>query len=173
MPVLLLQATAGMLCAQTVTTSPPEVDAMRLSAPPPLLSFVSPDASLVARPADNHSADLLSAPPVGFHIEAARDSNGPAATAFPASAQNIFVRWRGENLPRFAKIRLAWVAEDVGDLVEPNFVIDETRVLAETPTFGGRFTLSRPRDGWAPGKYRVDLYFDEELKDTLGVTISE
>ncbi|MDQ6861568.1 MAG: hypothetical protein M3032_10505 [Verrucomicrobiota bacterium] len=169
-----LSAIALGLHAQTVSTTAPESEAVPMSSPPPLLSFVSPDASLVARPEDARAASLFaSPPPMQLKIEAAREINGAATTSFRATAPNIFVRWRGENLPVGADVRVAWVAEDVGDLVEPDFIVDQNRTAVETPNFSARFTLSRPRDGWAPGKYRVDLYVDDELKDTLGVTISE
>jgi hypothetical protein len=68
---------------------------------------------------------------------------------------------------------VAWVAEDVGDLVEPNFVIDETETIAPTPDASARFTLGRPPDGWAEGKYRVEFYVDDTLTETVKVTIGK
>jgi hypothetical protein len=41
----------------------------------------------------------------------------------------------------------------------------------ESAEFGARFTLSRPTDGWAAGKYRVEVYLGEELLQKLNVTI--
>ena len=60
-------------------------------------------------------------------------SNEPTAgskTEFSSKALQIYVRWEGHDLPEGAKVRLAWVAEDVGGIVEPNFVIDETETVA-------------------------------------------
>ena len=64
-----------------------------------------------------------------------------------------------------------WIAEDVGDLVEPNFVVDETETVAPDPDSSARFTLGRPPDGWAEGKYRLEFYINDELEETLTVTI--
>jgi hypothetical protein len=85
--------------------------------------------------------------------------------------ENIYVRWHGRGLPPAAKVRVAWVAEDVGDLVEPNFVVDETETEAPAPDSSARFTLGRPPDGWAEGKYRVEFYINDELEETVRVTI--
>ena len=68
---------------------------------------------------------------------------------------------------------MAWVAEDVGDLVEPNFVIDETVTVASAPDASARFTLGRPPDGWAEGKYRLEFYVDDILVETERVTIGK
>ncbi len=86
---------------------------------------------------------------------------------------NIFVRWTGENLPVDSDARVAWIAEDVGDVAPPNFIVDQMVTTIARPEFGARFTLSRPRDGWAPGRYRVELYLEEELVGTVKVTIED
>ncbi|MFL6539323.1 MAG: hypothetical protein ACJ8HU_01015 [Chthoniobacterales bacterium] len=174
--VLLLAGLVATGGAQTVITNAPDESAtVPSSSPPPLLTFVSPDASLVARPADAAPQVPLApaAPPMSLKLEAMRDVNVKPQTKFAAKTPSIIIRWHGENLPVGGTVRVAWVAEDVGDLVESGFVIDQTRTQVETSKFGARFTISRPRDGWAPGKYRVDLFVDDELKDTLGVTIEE
>src|SRR3954452_580632 len=173
--VLLLAGVVATGRTQTVTTNPADESALPLSSPPPLLTFVSPDASLVARPTDGAPRVPLApaAPPMSLKLEAMRDVNAKPQTKFAAKTPSIIIRWHGENLPVGGTVRVAWVAEDVGDLVESGFVIDQTRTQVETSKFGARFTISRPRDGWAPGKYRVDLFVDDELKDTLGITIEE
>ena len=104
-------------------------------------------------------------------VEVSTDPSGGSKSEFKSDAQNIYVRWHGHGLPKDARIRVAWIAEDVGDLVEPNFVIDETEGVAPAPDASARFTLGRPPDGWAEGKYRVEFYVDDELEETIRVTI--
>ncbi len=111
--------------------------------------------------------------PPSFKLEIAQEREGKPAEEIKSNAENIFVRWSGENLPVHSIVRIAWVAEDVGDVAWPNFVVDETKTEISTPTFGARFTLSRPKDGWAAGKYRVDLYLDDTLSLTTKVTIRD
>jgi hypothetical protein len=72
-----------------------------------------------------------------------------------------------------ATVRIAWIAEDVGEVAPPNFVVDQVERTIASPEFGGRFTLSRPKDGWAAGKYRAELYLDDELRANVPVTIHD
>ena len=104
-------------------------------------------------------------------VEVSTDPSGGSKNEFKSDTQNIYVRWHGHGLPKDARVRVAWIAEDVGDLVEPNFVIDETESVAPAPDASARFTLGRPPDGWAEGKYRVEFYVNDELEETVRVTI--
>ena len=104
-------------------------------------------------------------------VEVSPDASGGTRTEFKSDVQNIYVRWQGRGLPEGARVRVAWVAEDVGDLVEPNFIIDETESVAPTADAKARFTLARPPDGWAEGKYRVEFYVNDELEEMVRVTI--
>lgn len=92
-------------------------------------------------------------------------------TEFRSDVEKVYVRWHGRGLPEHARIRVAWVAEDVGDIVEPNFIVDQTETEAPSPDASARFTLGRPEDGWAEGKYRVEFYIDDQLEETVRVTI--
>ncbi len=104
-------------------------------------------------------------------VEVSTDPTGGMKTEFKSDVANIYVRWRGHDLPEGARVRVTWIAEDVGDLVEPNFIIDETESVAPAPDATARFTLGRPPDGWAEGKYRVEFYVNDELEETVRVTI--
>jgi hypothetical protein len=104
-------------------------------------------------------------------VEVSTDPAGGSKSEFKTDAPNIYVRWHGHGLPEKATVRVAWIAEDVGDLVEPNFVIDETESVAPTSDASARFTLGRPPDGWAEGKYRVEFYVNDELEETVKITI--
>lgn len=104
-------------------------------------------------------------------VEVSANSSGGLQTEFKSDVANIYVRWQGHDLPENARIRVVWVAEDVGDLVDPNFIVDETETIAPIPNASARFTLGRPPDGWAEGKYRVEFYINDILTETVKVTI--
>jgi hypothetical protein len=104
-------------------------------------------------------------------VEVSTDPSGGSKTEFKSDVENIYVRWHGHGLPEGARVRVAWIAEDVGDLVEPNFVVDETENAVPAPDASARFTLGRPPDGWAEGKYRVEFYVNDELEETVRVAI--
>ncbi|MDQ6654594.1 MAG: hypothetical protein M3Y80_02100 [Verrucomicrobiota bacterium] len=124
-------------------------------------------------PAAEASPNPDAAPSESVTLTVSRERDGGMATAFPEDAPHIYVRWSGENFPEGAVVRVAWIAEDVGDLVPANFVVDERATNVTTPKFGARFTLSRPVDGWAPGRYRLELRVNDDLAQRLQVTIHE
>jgi hypothetical protein len=146
--------------AQDKGVSPnPSVPAVA-AAPTPSEQTVSPPEQPVA-------------PSKKLTVEVSSDPGGGLKTTFKSDVANIYVRWRGHDLPEGAKVRVAWVAEDVGDLVEPDFVIDETETVAPSPNASARFTLGRPPDGWAEGKYRVEFYVNGAPVETVHVTIDQ
>ena len=97
-------------------------------------------------------------------------SDGDSLDVISADALQIVARWRGHGLRKNARIRAVWIAQDTG-VAPVNFKVDEATVVAAVGNAFGKFTLSRPADGWAPGKYRVEFYVDDELTDTVDLTI--
>lgn len=97
-------------------------------------------------------------------------SNGDPLTVISADALQIVARWRGHGLRKNAKIRAVWIAQDTG--VAPiDFKVDEATAIAPVAGAFGKFTLSRPSDGWATGKYRVEFYVDNELTESVDLRI--
>ena len=140
-------------------SSPKSAPAVSSAAPPP-----EPAASPEAQAAT---------PSKKLTVEVSSDPTGGLKTQFKSDVANIYVRWHGHDLREGAKVRVAWVAEDVGDIVEPNFIIDETETIAPASDTSARFTLGRPPDGWAEGKYRVEFYVDDLPIETVRVTIGK
>ena len=68
-----------------------------------------------------------------------------------------------QNAPDDTTLKAVWIAVEVQD-TDPNFVINET----EFATGDGlvHFTLSND-NLWPTGKYKVDLYMNVELANTL------
>jgi hypothetical protein len=99
------------------------------------------------------------------------DPAGGFSTEFTTETPHIYARWKGHNLRKNAAVRAVWIAEDIGPVAPADYTIDEASAVAETPDARGSFTLSKPDDGWAPGTYRVEFYVDDQLVDTVNVTI--
>jgi hypothetical protein len=147
--------------------TPPPVATVPEQKPPtagPTIETVPPAATTPPPPPS-------AAPSKKLTVEVSGDPAGGLKTQFKSTVASLYVRWHGHDLPKGATIRVAWVAEDVGDIVEPNFIIDETESTASTPDASARFTLGRPPDGWAEGKYRLEFYIDDVLEETIRVTI--
>lgn len=103
----------------------------------------------------------------------ASELTGEATTTFKSDLKKIFARWQGNGLPKKAKIRAVWIAEDVGAVAPPNYKIDESSMISKGPDSFGTFTISRPTKGWPLGKYHVGFYVGEELVETIPFTIEK
>jgi hypothetical protein len=161
--------TGGLLERATLELQkPPEVIAKREPTPSPTIAPAATPTPPMRGPEIQTGPRQ---PNKKLTVEVSTDPTGGLKTEFKSDVENIYVRWRGHGLPEGARVRVTWVAEDVGDLVEPNFIVDETESVAPTPDATARFTLGRPPDGWAEGKYRVEFYVNDELEETIRVTI--
>jgi hypothetical protein len=164
--------TGGLLQRLTLELQKrPEVVAKPEVTPSPSAARPSPTPTAPIR---GPEIETLPVPPgKKLTVEVSADPGGGSKTEFKSDVANIYVRWHGRGLAEGARVRVAWVAEDVGDLVEPNFIVDETETIAAAPDASARFTLGRPPDGWAEGKYRLEFYVNDELEETVRVTIAK
>jgi hypothetical protein len=105
------------------------------------------------------SFDLASAP------------EGETATSFSSAVARVCARWNGRGLRPPAKVRVVWIAEDVGGIAPPDYKVDEASTIATEPNSHGVFTLSQPETGWAEGKYRIEFYLNETFVDAVKVQI--
>jgi hypothetical protein len=105
----------------------------------------------------------------------ARDCQGVTAT-FKTDTLELLGVARFSTIPKAgSKVTTKWIALDVGKAAPPNSLIDESVVLVEAqnqPLPKGavylvRGTLSRPKKGWPPGRYKAEWAIDGK---PLGVT---
>ncbi|MDQ6765829.1 MAG: hypothetical protein M3Z22_07005 [Verrucomicrobiota bacterium] len=111
--------------------------------------------------------------PPAVAVTVAQAPDGAPASKFRSDVPNLYLHWKAQHLPLGATVRIAWVAEDVGDVAPANFVVDQREFMVGTPDSRAQITLSRPRDGWAAGKYRAEFYLDDRLLQSTNVTISD
>jgi len=98
-------------------------------------------------------------------------TEGDPLTTVSADALQIVARWRVHGALTKSKVRAVWIAEDAGEIVPAEYKVDEATAMVTSPEATGTFTLERPDDGWAPGKYRVDFYVGNVLAETVKLTI--
>ncbi len=103
---------------------------------------------------------------VKVKVAIAVDGNTRPATVFAPSVPKLIAFFLTEGTEKGDKIRGVWIAEDTGGVAPANFKIDEATLTGEKDDFGGGFALSKPNNGWPVGKYRVDVYVDDELVTT-------
>lgn len=159
--------------------APPTAAAVVKETPPAAIKSETPQPTVASARVDKSSEPGGSPPgqatPINKRllVEVSSDPAGGLKTEFKSDTQSIYVRWHGHDLPAGARVRVAWIAEDVGDIVEPNFVVDETETTASAPDASARFTLGRPPDGWAEGRYRLEFYIDDVIESSLKITITK
>jgi hypothetical protein len=91
-------------------------------------------------------------------------------TVFMQDTPKIFCAWKADGLKTGTPIRGVFIAEDVGKAAPPNYKIDEATI--NLPSSGkGRFSLSKPNNGFPPGKYRLEIYLGKEIARTLQFTV--
>lgn len=133
----------------------------------------SPSDELLAR----NTLELVSLPSSNgeeskrLEASVSTSSDGDPLSIISADALQIVARWRAHGVRENVKIRADWIAEDVGDIAPAEYKIDEATAVATSSDATGTFTLERPEDGWAPGRYRVEFYLGNALSDTVRVTI--
>lgn len=111
-------------------------------------------------------ASLLAAEPRFDEIVISAEKDGKKADApFKVDAPTVFLRAQMLDVPTDSKISCVWVAVQAQG-APANFVIDSVHETART-VFGiatntFNCSLSKPRDGWPAGSYRVDLLVNDK-----------
>jgi hypothetical protein len=106
-------------------------------------------------------------------VTVSKETTGPGTAQFGPDTEKIYARWGGHDLRPEAKIRVVWIAENIGDIAPPDYTIDEASTVASASYAHGTFTLSRPDEGWVPGDYRVEFYLDDALVQAVKLKIAK
>lgn len=106
-------------------------------------------------------------------VTVSKEATGPGTAQFGPDTEKIYARWGGHDLQPEAKIRVVWIAENIGDIAPPDYTIDEASTVASASYAHGVFTLSRPDEGWVPGDYRVEFYLDDVLVQAVKLKIAK
>jgi len=94
-----------------------------------------------------------------------------AVTSFTADTPKLYAMFKTKGAKDGDKARGVLIAEDVGDVAPPNTTVLETKLDMEGDTDDGDFNFSKPTNGWPVGKYRVEIYINDELATKLKFTI--
>ena len=99
----------------------------------------------------------------------AHEVNGEAqATSSYAPDEVFYCLVTVDNAPDDTMTKAVWKAVDA-EGVDKNYTILETEYEG-----GGEITFQASNDGpWPAGKYAVDLYIDDKLKETVEFTVSD
>jgi hypothetical protein len=95
----------------------------------------------------------------------------PPSTTFASNTPKLYAIFKTDGAKSGDKIRGVLIAEDVGDVAPANTKVLETILDVEGDTEAGDFSFSKPTNGWPVGKYRVEIYVNDELATAAKFTI--
>jgi hypothetical protein len=93
----------------------------------------------------------------------ARDSEGKESTKVFAPSDVFYCIVTLANAPEDTKVKAIWYAVEAEN-TQPNYKIDEYETTSSDATLP--FSLT-PSGTWPTGKYKVEIYLNGELKQTL------
>ena len=100
----------------------------------------------------------------------ARDEAGSEPTTTFAPTDTFYLIVELNNAPDDTTVRAVWYAVDGGDVAPANTLIDEATLTSGS----GTLTFDLVSDTqWPPGTYRVELYLNDEIAQTLEFSVAE
>jgi hypothetical protein len=101
------------------------------------------------------------------------DADTKPTDSFASTTPKLNAFFRSNGTAKGDTLRGVWIAEDVGSAAPANTKIDESTITADQDNFFGAFSLSKPTAGWPVGKYRVEIYLNDQLATTVKFTIQD
>jgi hypothetical protein len=104
------------------------------------------------------------------NLRMARDEQGEQTTTAFGQQDNFYLLGDLKNAPSDTKLKAVWTGVEVKDN-PPNTMIDEKELV----TGDGNFTFSLLNNNpiWPAGKYKVDLYLNDKLDQTVDFTVEQ
>lgn len=98
------------------------------------------------------------------NLRMAKDEGGSQATTQFAPTDPFYLVGDLKNAPEDTKLKAVWTAVEV-EGADPNTLILEKEEAGGSGPFW--FNLTSDSGSWPVGKYKVDLYMNDELNSTL------
>ena len=120
-----------------------------------------------------HPAVAQSSAQKSLHAFLAAGKGSKRTTTFSADTPAICAFWEGNGLNLGDTIGVVWIAEDIGRANAKDTQIRRAAYPIFKQEQVGEFSLSRPAGKtWPVGKYRVQLYINGGIADTVKFTIT-
>ncbi|MFJ1269253.1 DUF4189 domain-containing protein [Legionella lytica] len=104
---------------------------------------------------------------------------------FTKDTQVLYVFWKSTQLKEGQKIKSVWMAENTNQAAPSNYKIDEVELTLQPGTatnliallpgnqWSGKFKITKPNKGWPAGKYRMDIYVDDNLVKSIKFNVAQ
>jgi hypothetical protein len=140
--------------------------------PSPVPTFVMPTIPPVATLDINptEASDPIQ-PTAVSNVRMAYDEDGVKLSTTFSAFDTVYVVGDLSGAVTGDSVTSSWYAEDVID-VDKNFFIDKSTLeIGADPVDIFYFFFEPPTDGWPLGTYRVEIYFNDALADSLNFVI--
>jgi hypothetical protein len=104
------------------------------------------------------------------NVRLARDEKGEQATTSFGQQDTFYLLGDLKNAPSNTKLKAVWTGVEVQDN-PPDTVIDQKELVIGDGTF--TFSLVNNNPLWPTGKYKVDLYLNDKLDQTLEFQVEQ
>jgi hypothetical protein len=104
------------------------------------------------------------------NVRMASDENGEQVTTTFGQKDNFFLLGDLKNAPSDTKLKAVWTGVEVMDS-PPNTLIDEKELVTGDGSF--TFSLINKNPLWPAGKYKVDLYLNDKLDQTIEFQVEQ
>jgi hypothetical protein len=104
------------------------------------------------------------------NLRMARDESGEQTTTTFGQQDDFYLLGDLKNAPSDTKLKAVWTGVEVKDN-PPNTVIDEKELVTGDGTF--TFSLVNNNPVWPAGNYKVDLYLNDKLDQTVEFTVEQ
>ena len=92
-------------------------------------------------------------------------------TIFATDTPQIFAVFKITGAKKGDELGAVWFADDVGAAAPANTKLAERAATVDGPFEGSTFYVTKPAEGWFPGKYHVDIYANGKLAATVKFTV--
>ncbi|HUG98994.1 MAG TPA: hypothetical protein VMQ83_07440 [Gammaproteobacteria bacterium] len=99
-------------------------------------------------------------------------AEGVARDVFAPDTAKIVLEADLQDVPTGARLSGVWIATST-QVAPPDYEIDRTTLQAGLLSNHVKFALNRPDAGWPSGQYRVELWIDDRLVETVPFTIAK
>ena len=114
---------------------------------------------------------VVKAGDVSVKVRMTTGPQDPPTTTFASNTPKLYAIFKTEGAKTGDKIRGVLIAEDVGDVAPANTKVFETILDIEGDTEAGDFNFDKPTNDWPVGKYRVEIYVNDQLATAAKFTI--
>jgi hypothetical protein len=137
----------------------------------PRANMMKPFSGIIAFIAILICLSVAKAGVVSVKVRMTTGPQDPPSTTFASNTPKLYAIFKTEGAKAGDKIRGVLIAEDVGDVAPANTKVLETILDMDGDTGAGDFSFSKPTNGWPVGKYRVEIYVNDELATKVKFTI--